>query len=208
MAANNSIGTQYQINFINNSSNAGSFMVFQQHPDMNLPDSVPLAWFTKYVHPNTQGLFSWKTGFDFAWLEQKSLAADITSVTFQCIPTNLETNNVALLTYDGGYNFVIQPDSGIAGSLYIRTDNTIGPYEVKVGVGMSGAPVFLVPSMPNMDMTFTPNPQYWIAFGEYEKGQVVNAKEITNLLQVEFPEGITTVNVVLNPDNTWTAHWG
>lgn len=204
----NSNGSAYQINFINNSSNAGSFMVFQQHPDMNMPDSAALAWFTKYVHPNTNGVFSWKTGFDFAWVEQKSLAADITSVTSQCIPSDLESNNVALLTYDGGYNFVIQPDSGEAGSLYIKTDNTIGPFEVKVGVGMSGAPVFLVPSQPNMEMVFTPRPEYWIAFGEYEKGQVVNAKEISNPLQVEFPEGITAVNVVLNPDNTWSAHAG
>jgi rhizosphere induced protein len=206
MTENNSTGVEYQINFINNSSNAGNFMVFQEHPDMNMMDSYALAWFTKFVHPNTNGSFSWKTGFDFAWLEQKSLAAGITSVTSQCLPANLEANNVTLLTYDGGYNFINQPDSGAAGSLYIKTDSTIGPDQVKIGFGMSGAPVFMVGAQPNLEVVFTPNPYYWIAFGEYEKGQVVNAKEIPNSMRIDFPEGITTMNVVLNPDNTWTAH--
>lgn len=208
MAENNSTGVEYQINFTNNSTNAGNFMVFQEHPDMNVPDSSALVWFTKYLHPNTNGIFSWKTGYDFVWMEQKSLAADISSVTFQCIPANLESNNVALLTYDGGYNFITQPAGGVTGNLYIQTDSTIGPFEVRAGLGMSGAPVFLVPAQPNMEMAFSPNPQYWIAFGEYEKGQVVNSKEITNPMQIEFPEGITTINVVLNPDNTWSTHPG
>ncbi len=204
MAENTSIGTQYQINFINNSSNQGSFMVFQQDPNLNMPGVSSLAWFTKFVHPNTNGLFSWKTGYDFAWMEQKALASGITSVTSQCIPADFTTNNSTLLTYDGAYNFMSQPPVASEGTLYIKTDHTVPVNQVGVGVGMSGSPCFLVNAQPNFEMVFTPQPEYWIAFGNYEQGETLNIQEMVNSAKLDFPEGITAVNVTLNPDNTWT----
>ena len=44
MAENTSNGVDYQINFINNSTNAGNFMVFQQDSTLNGPDITSLAW--------------------------------------------------------------------------------------------------------------------------------------------------------------------
>ncbi len=204
MAENTSNGADYQINFINNSTNAGNFMVFQQDPNLNGPDIASLAWITKFLHPNTNGSFNWKLGFDFVWMENKSLASGITSVTSQCIPADLVTNNTIMLTYDGAYNFTAQPPATTEGSLYITTDQTIPPKQVGVGIGMSGAPTFLVSAEPNFNLTFSPQPDYWIAFGEFEQGQVLNVKELTNSAQVVFPEGINTVNITLNADNTWT----
>lgn len=205
MAEYNSIGTEYQINFINNSTNPGNFMVFQQDPNLMMPNVSSLAWITKFLHPKTNGVFNWKLGYDFVWMENKSLTPGITSTTSQCISADLTTNNTMLLTYDGGYNFISQPPASTGDTLYIQTDNTIPFKQVGVGVGMSGSPAFLVNAEPSFNMAFTPNPQYWVAFGEYEQGQALNINELTNAAQLVFPEGIEKLNVILNEDNTWSV---
>ncbi|WP_343636627.1 hypothetical protein [Fluviicola sp.] len=205
MADNNSSGVEYRINFINNSMNPGSFMIFQQYPELNTPDSYSLAWFTKYLYPSTLGSFSWEPAYDFAWMEQKAINARMKSVTSQCIPASLTEYNTALLTYDSGYNFVIQPDNGPEGTLYIKTDNTIPANQLGIGLGMAGAPTFLMPAQPDSNLALNPHPEYWVAFGDYEQGEILNVKEMTNSALVQFLEGVSAINVTLNPDNTWTV---
>jgi hypothetical protein len=196
---------EYQINFINNSKDSGSFMVFQQDPNLQIPDVTSLAWFAKFVHPNTNGSFSWTLNYNFVWMENKQLAPGITSVTSQCPPADLATENGITLTYDGAYNFINPAKGSEDGSLLITMDQTIPPGQVSVGIGMSGAPTFLVPGQPNMNVVFTPHPEYWIAFGNYEQGDALNLQEMSVSAQIVFPEGITTMIVTLNPDNTWTV---
>jgi len=205
MAENTSAGVEYRINFINNSPNAGSFMMFQQDPNMKIENLSSLAWFTKYVHPDTDGSFSWKEDYNFVWRETKQLASGITSVTMQCPPADLAGNNGITLTYDGAYNFIDPVNAMPDPSLTIKMDQTIPMGQVAVGIGMSGSGTFLVAGQPNLNLVFTPKPEYWIAFGNYEQGQALNLQEVNSPAQIIFPEGITEMNATLNPDYTWSV---
>lgn len=205
MAENTSAGVEYRIRFINNSTNSGAFMMFQQDPNLNIPDLSSLAWFSKYVHPGTDGSFNWTEDYNFFWKETKLLAPGITSVTTQCPPADLTGNNGITLTYDGAYNFINPENMLSEPGLGIKMDQTIPPGQVQVGIGMSGAATFLANGQPNMEMVFTPKPEYWIAFGNYEQGQALNVQELTNTAQLVFPEGITEMNVTLKSDNTWSV---
>ncbi|WP_430403447.1 hypothetical protein [Fluviicola sp.] len=206
MAENNSNGTVFQINFVNNSSNSGTFMVFQQDPNMAMPGINSLAWITKYANPKTQGFFSWTINYNFSWMESESITSGITSGTSQSLPAGegLLTMNGITLTYDKGYSFIDPVDQTPEGSLYIKEDGTIPLDRASVGIGMCGAPTFMLQAQPNMELVFTPTPEYWIAFGDFTQSQVINVQEMTNSAQVSFPPGITKMNATLNEDNSWT----
>jgi len=206
MAENNSNGTVFQINFVNNSINPGTFMVFQQDPNMAMPEITSLAWVTKFANPNTQGFFSWSINYNFSWRENESVTSEITSGTSQSFPAgeDLLTMNGITLTYDKGYSFIDPIDQSPAGSMYIKQDGTIPLKQATVGIGMSGAPAFMVQAQPNMELVFTPQPEYWIAFGEFIQGQIIDIQEMTSSAQVLFPPGITKMKATLNADNSWT----
>jgi len=52
------LATQYSLNCINNSTQAGSFAVFQGPPG-GAANDIPLAWFTRSADPGTQVTFQW-----------------------------------------------------------------------------------------------------------------------------------------------------
>ena len=45
---------------------------------------------------------------------------------------------------------------------------------------------FVKPAQPNMDMKFTPHPEYWITLGDFEKGEVLDIGEIINKQKNSF----------------------
>ncbi|MCK4261277.1 MAG: hypothetical protein KAX49_20055, partial [Halanaerobiales bacterium] len=90
---------------------------------------------------------------------------------------------------------------GISGVLEIVQDNTIPMHLVFVGIGMSGAGTFVKQARPNMSYIFTPQPKYWIIFGDIEQGEVLDMNlicdkhpvaQITQCnypAQLDFPPG-------------------
>ncbi|MFI5138274.1 MAG: hypothetical protein ACHQIM_10640 [Sphingobacteriales bacterium] len=195
----------YSINFFNNSSMPGSICVFQQSPDTSNPNVFALAWFAKFTNPNTRLSFSWNLDYCFIWDETGQLVPGITFNASEVLPAGLTDNNTVTLTKgDGAYQFVDQTTGGQPGSLTINCDVTIPPNQASVGIGMSGAGTFAMQAAPNMAYLFTPQPQYWVAFGNFEQGQALDAGEITNSAQVAFPPNIYAMDVKLNMDNTWT----
>jgi len=204
MKTNENKGVEYKINFFNHSSNAGTMMVFQKDQNIGVDGVMSLAWFTKYMYPTTYGFFDWTIDYNFVWSETGELKPGVNFLASQSPIADLSTANSITLTYDKAYNFVNQTAGTPQGSLYIKEDGTIPLKEASVGIGMSGAGTFAVQAQPNMNLTFTPHPEYWVAFGNYDKGEVLNTQEMTNCSPVEFPPGIYTMDAILNKDNSWT----
>lgn len=196
---------QYSINFINNSSNSGNFMCFQKDPDISTDGVMSLAWFAKYAHPNTNIRFDWEIDYSFVWGQTGELIPGVMFYAGETLDADLEQNNKVTLRYlDGAYTFTNQTTQEPGGSLYVYEDDTVPLKMASVGIGMSGAGTFVVQAQPNMNVTFTPHPTYWVAFGNYQTGEVLDIQEINNDAQVEFPPGVYAMNAILNMDNTWT----
>lgn len=53
-----------------------------------------------------------------------------------------------------------------------------------------------------------PGSEYWVTFGDFQQGQVIDPGEFINPVKIDFPDGIFTMNVTLNMDNTWTITQG
>lgn len=196
----------YTINFFNNSSQEGSFCVFQQAPQEMGPNVLALAWMAKLTNPGTQLTFSWDLDYCFIWDETGVLVPGITFTASQVLAAGLTQNNLVTLTKgDGAYQFVHQTTGGQAGSLIVNNDATIPINQASVGVGMSGAGTFAVQAQPNMTYVFTPRPQYWAAFGNFVQGQTLDTGEISSSVQLAFPPNTYDLDVTLNADNSWTV---
>jgi len=64
----------------------------------------------------------------------------------------------------------------------------------------------------NMTYQFTPTPTYWIVFGDFVEGEVLNLKIInqsartffSKSMQIVFPLNKNKLSVVFGKDNTWS----
>jgi hypothetical protein len=196
-------GVAYTLNFTNNSAQSGNICVFQQDPSLDDPNVFSLAWFTQYNNPNTNATFSWSIDYSFVWEQTGVVAPGVIFNATQNISADLATTNEITLDYDGAFEFTNQ-GPGIAGSLKIIETPNVPVGKVAVGIGMSGVGTFVTQGGPNLTAIFTPSPQYWVAFGNYEAGQVLDITVINNPQQVSFQDGVYSMTAVLNYDNTWT----
>src|SRR5262249_12128575 len=87
--------------------------------------------------------------------------------------------------------------------LYVLMDQSVPPAgdidAGSVGVGMSGAGTYVVPTAKGMGIEFTPTPNYWIAFGKYTDGNVMKIRQLTSPQQIVFPEKKFHADAVYTP---------
>src|SRR6478752_3202453 len=178
-------GVTYSLVFQNQSTNQGSGCVYQEEPNLGLPNVLSLAWFSKVAAPNTTITFSWSIDYSFVWAETGLLIPGVMFMAGQTLPADLSTTNSVTLSYLGGaYQFQNQSSGPNAGSLYIREDGTVPLKMASVGIGMSGSGTFAVQAQPNMNLIFTPHPKYYITFGNFSRGEVLDPTSVTNKAEI------------------------
>ncbi|MFA8300659.1 MAG: hypothetical protein ACEPOV_10890 [Hyphomicrobiales bacterium] len=196
---------RYTLNVINNSTQNGNFCVFQENPDITDPYVMSLAWFNKYAFPKTKLSFNWTIDYGFVWSQTGRLTKGVIFNASQDFPANLKsTNQITISKEQGAYYFHDQRRGPKEGTLYIEEDNTIPSNQVSVGISMSGKGTFAVQGQPNMSALFTPHPKYYVVFGNFIDGEVLDVTKISNKFEIDFPPNVYSVTAVFNPDNTWS----
>ncbi len=198
------MSTKYSINFENNSTNYGKACIYQADPQMG-PYVMSLAWFAKPAHPTTSIRFEWNLDYSFVWAETGELVPGVVFEASQAWEADLLGKNLVTFTMDkDAYTFTDLTKGENKGVLQIIQDSSIPLKHASVGIGMSGAGTFAVQAQPNLNLDFTPHPEYWITFGDYESGEVLDITQITNKAKIEFAPGVYSMDAILNEDNTWT----
>jgi hypothetical protein len=196
-------GVQYTLIFVNNSSQQGDACVYQQDPNIG-PDVMSLSWFSKTAAPTTKIQFQWSIQYNFVWSQTGVLTPGVIFAASQTWDADLSTTNKVTLNSNGGaYSFQNQTAGPAPGNLYISETGTVAA-NAAVGVGMSGFGTFVVQTQPNWNLVFTPHPEYWITFGTYTQGEVMDITSVNNPAQIKFPANIYSMTAILNADNTWT----
>lgn len=199
----------YTLRFKNRSESQHDFLVYQQGIDVNQPNVYTLAWFAKPVANGVDVDFTWTIDYSYVWSEQGTLKPGIAFIAQQVIAGDLESANLIGFTTQGGaFQFTGLSGTGAAGSLAIDCDGTIPKMAAKVGIGMSGYGTHVVDAEPNFDVVFTPHPEYWITFGDFEQGQVLNIQELVHSSQVAFPTNVFGMTAQLDSGNNWTISQG
>jgi hypothetical protein len=201
--------TTYTINFLNQSGSTGNFCICQQNPTQSSPNSFSLAWLVKPDDPQSNVPISWNTNWFFFWAKTGPLAPGIIFNAGEAFPTNYSNNNAITLTKkDLNYKFIDQRNGNQPGVLSITTDHTIASNQASIGIGMSGSSIVAIQARPNELRQYSPHPENWILFGDFQQGQVLDPSKINNAVKVVFPNGIFSMNATLNQDNTWTVTQG
>lgn len=199
----------YQLYFVNNSTMSGNACVYQQDPN-RMPNVMSLAWFTKAANPNTTLMFNWDIQYNFVWSQTGMLVPGVVFFASEKVNADLSQQNKIGFSYqNNAFTFQKPPVQGPqAGTIFIEQDGTIPANTASVGIGMSGAGTFAVQAQPNVLATFTPHPEYWITFGNYQQGEVMDIGTITQKAQISFPPNVYVMTATLNADNTWKVTQG
>ncbi|MBR7628940.1 RhiA [Aeromonas popoffii] len=195
---------EYTISFINNSTDTRSFLCYQKDPDIGVPNAVSLAWFAKTTRPNTHVDFSWKINYSFIWSETGLLKPGVRFVASERVDADLLNENDIIFNQDNGaYGFINLSGTGKEGSLAIHTSTGFPPNKASIGIGMSGSGTFAVQARPNDNVVFTPHPEYWVAFGNFMPGQVLDISQISNTARVKFPPNVYAMTVIIDDSFEW-----
>jgi rhizosphere induced protein len=198
--------SKYTLTVENQSTQTGDFCIFQEMPDINVPNIVTLAWLSKTAHPTTTLTFDWTVDYSFFWSTQKDLQAGAHVSVVQTWPCNLDTyNQVTLDRSCNAYTFTSQEQGAYPGNLYIQQTGNIQSNGASVGVAMSGKGAFAVQSQPNMKIIMTPKPTYYVVFGSFEEGTVIDIGEITETAYPVQFKGTQSKELVFTAENVFKS---
>jgi hypothetical protein len=200
----------YQLTVVNNSPTSTNIVLYQTSPDTSIPNLLSLAWFSKLANPSTTLTFQWDQSYQLMWAQTGTLVPGITFDAQQALdvgPTPGE-NSATLTAPNGDFEFTAGGAQVPAGSVGLTMDGTIPLNTASYALGQTQQPVFAAQAQPNINAVFTPHPQYWLTFGQYQQGEVIDTQQITDNIQIQFPSGVTSMTATLNPDNTWTVQPG
>lgn len=200
-------GNTYTLIFQNNSINTWTAAVYQQAPDIGVQNVQSLAWFAQQAAPTTQLVFSWTIDYEFVWSETATLKPGVVFTASQKWATDPSGGNNQVTFSDvPPFTFTEQTSGPAAGSLYIVQDRTIPLNTASVGIAMGGASAYAVQAEPNITTSFTPTPNYWITFGQYIPGEVIDVQEIASTsAQIAFPPNVFSMTAILSEQNQWTV---
>ena len=195
---------KYILHVKNNSTQIGSFCIFQELPDINVSGITTLAWLAKSAQPSTLLEFEWGQDYSFIWARSTQLKPGTVVRTGQTWSANLKTQNKVNFDYlNGAYTFSEQSQGDHLNNLFIEQSHRIKPQDAYIGIGMSGKSTFLVPAEPNINVILTPRPSYWLLFGDYKEGEVLNVTRVLDrALKLDY-NGINFLNIELTDDNNW-----
>ena len=200
------MGYTYSVTITNHSSHPDYFMLFQNDPTSWDKNAMSLAWFAKYSNPapNSRVKFSWTVDWGFSWAEIGELKPGILFEASDSVLTSPSSNQITL-TYNGAYDFQSQQAGADPSRLYLREDGSI-PLKsaAAVGVTMSGSTVYAAQARPNANLTFSPHPSYFLAYGNYAPGDVIDVSSVNNPLELRYETGVYALTTTLNKDDSWT----
>ncbi|MEJ2794571.1 hypothetical protein WAE56_14245 [Iodobacter sp. LRB] len=200
--------TAYTLSFQNNSSNSATACVYTTAPDIGVPNVMSLAWLTKPSHPTTRLNFDWNIDYSLVWSENGTLKPGATFEASQTWAVDPHGENAVLLAYDEhGYTFSNKSSAAPAGSLIVKQSSSVPLRKASVGVGISGQPALAVEAQPNILLAFTPHPKYWITFGSYEVGEVLDLEEISDSFEIDYPANVYSAVVTLDINNQWSVDY-
>lgn len=196
--------TQRQITLVNNSTAPTSLALLQNASEQG----NVVAWLAKYAYPGTQVRFTWDdTDLCFVWAGTSQLSPGVVLDVSQVVPAGANANNAIDFSYDAANRtFYLHNlrDGNRPNTMTVTADNTLPVNAVAVGIGMAGKPTFVLQAQPNMNYQFTPQPTYFLAFGNITQSAVVDADAV-NSQKVEFPPNVFALTATLGADNNWTV---
>ncbi len=196
---------KYSVRVNNRAAHSDYLMVFQDNPGSFDRNAMALAWFSKFSNPgpNVVVEFEWTVNWGFSWADTGTLGTGIVYKASDQRPAGPGNNQISL-DYNGAYFFSDQQAGPDPDRYFIAEKGNI-PVNASgsVGITMDGKTVYATQARPNTNITASPRPSYFLAYGNFAEGTVVDISTINNPLKLEFRTGIYSLETTLNADLTW-----
>lgn len=204
----------YRLTVENKSSFSGQIIIYQEAPKTNLSSSdlFSLAWLSEGIEGSSGGSvntadFEWTLDYGFVWSRKGQLRE---GVKFTAAGSaNVESldppnrNHISFKKGNQNYTFG-EITNGRKGRIEIHMEESVVQDEASVGVSMSGAGTFAIVARPRFDAWFEPHPNYIVALGSYQKGEVMDLTQLSGMYKLQFKPGKTEVTLTYGSDGVWT----
>jgi rhizosphere induced protein len=203
--------TDYSLTVSNDSLNDVRFAMFQEAPTPQPGQNIfTLAWFSKYAYKNASATFTWSITYSALWSRPgQVLKPGVVCGTGQQLSVDLDGLNSVTLSYDASNDAFHFGDvtKGSPGGVITNCDSSV-PNSLTtpsaacgIGIAMSGAGTFLADTQPNINMTWTPKPKYYLIAGNFEVGEILDVQTLMgSALEIPY-EGIYKQTAALQKDN-------
>ena len=172
-------------------------------------DPLTLAWYVLGCNPGNYANFTWTVDYSLSWSQQGTLAPGVKFVTGGSSPVNTSTGDRIKFALSGpAYTFQGKAASaGAVGTCGVNSDNTVENGVCSVAISVAGKPVAAIPIQPNSAITFTPLPKYYLSFGSFVEGTVVDVATMVNSIELDYGGlGVFNLNYTLDARNNWTQN--
>lgn len=203
---------KYDLSIVNSSDHTAQAIIFLVDPNQAF-HQYSLVWNSAMLRPGSNGKFSWQEDYGFVWGPMPELRPGAIFLAAQSVSADTSNRNQTSLSNGPQGLQLSAPVKGPRpGSLSIRSEASVPMNRVAEGITVSGRPAFIVAAQPNMQAVFDLRPQYWIAFGEFQQGEVLepdmNESAQSKMIygpptEVIFPAGITAMKATLDHSDRW-----
>ncbi|MDR2869746.1 MAG: hypothetical protein LBV04_04785 [Deferribacteraceae bacterium] len=199
----------YKLILQNGSTLTGDFCVYITAASGNKSSEYSLAWFVKHCRPDTKIYHQWEIKYSFTWGESGKLpSAPFCGAQLVDADPNDAHKSTIMLTYtDGAYGFIDTVRRAKQGCLGIFTDGTIPHDKAALGIGIDGVAAFIMQATPNFYFEIVPKFRYWVTFGNYEAGQLLDFSYLNHstatVQEIIFEPNRNELTIKLNKSNQW-----
>jgi hypothetical protein len=197
-------GFTHSVVFVNQSTNEGDVCLFQTLKQP-VAGTSSLVWLARHAFPTTTVTLQWTGDPYFVWSSSaSSLQPGVIVTGGQAWAAGLSENNRVTLTYtENDYNFQNLSTGMTAGTLTVQQDDTIPSRQAVTGIGMDSFATLVAQAQPNNSLAIVPDVRYWIAFGTFTRGQVVDPDNVL-AQEIIFPANVLSMTAIYTPENKWT----
>lgn len=200
------MSTNYSVKITNHSLVNGKMCLFQKMPDQR-DDIFSLAWLTKQCNKGSSVKFKWEIDYCATWAETGVLRPGVTfeaGASMMVDPSNTAQNSLGFTYVDGGFSFEDTGKTTPAGNIGIYPTDKIPNNKASIGVGMNGESAFATQALMNYNFIFIPKVKYYLIFGNYTQGTVMDLSASTDAFELKFPPNEFEREIELGEDNRFT----
>ncbi len=204
-------GGEYTIVFKNESGQSGVAMVYQLPPDTSMSNVFAVAWQTTNVSadPTRDTTFSWSEEYSVSWSQSGGISTGAIYSYATSIDVDLSEGAGATLDLGSGSLEPSGQGGGIQpGALQVSVSGGNSGQIATVGVGIDGTTGLVVSIPTGAEWTYEPTSTYYIAFGHFIEGMVLNVALIANAVAIDFSDGTSTFVVTYGKDHQFTVTSG
>lgn len=206
------MATTYRLTVTNNSNAFEQFAVYQNDPDLGVPNAMSLAWFVQGANPGQTLYFEWGVDYSVMWSASGLTGGAVKFKIAQEVPvdpSDVNRNGVELRQANGVPMLAsarLSVGTPRTGSVYVNELSTLPDAAGLIGLAIGGQPAYAAPAAPNRLEVFSPHPSYWISAGTFEEGVALDVEEITaRSQQIEFDDGIYDLSVNFDRSRVWSV---